>query len=178
MLQYSLEVGICWAILYLVYIAFLRKETFFAINRWYLLSSLILGLLIPVLRTIPMAFHDEAVIVNEALYFISAGPEYIAANIVAEAEAPSILTLNNFLLLIYSLGVLFVGSRLVLGLVKIKNLYVTGSRTRKDSFTLVETNRFHLPFSFLNCVFFSKEMPINDSIEKILKHELTHRPKE
>jgi|GEM_PF-613020 len=174
MIQYSLEVAICWAILYLVYITFLRKETFFAINRWYLLSSLVLGLLIPVLRTIPLALQEEAVVVNEALYFISAGPEFIAENIVAQAASESIFTINNLLLLIYVLGLLFVGSRLILGLAKIKALYTSGIKTRKDSFTLILTNKFHLPFSFLNCVFFSKEMPINGSIEKILKHELTH----
>jgi len=174
MLQYSLEVGICWAILYLIYIAFLRRETFFSINRWYLLSSLALGLLIPVLRTIPIAFQEEVVVVNEALYFISAGPQLIAANITAPSETESILSLNNLLLLVYSLGVLLVGSRFLIGLLKIKKLHASGLKTDKGSFTLVETAKFHLPFSFLNCVYFSKEMPINDNIEKILKHELTH----
>ncbi len=174
MLQYSLEVGICWAILYLIYIAFLRRETFFSINRWYLLGSLIVGLLIPVLRTIPIAFREEVIVVNDALYFIAAGPELIASNFVSPEEAKSILTMSNLLLLVYSLGVLFVGSRLVVGLLKINNLYTSGKRTNKGSFILVETPKFHLPFSFLNCVFFSKEMPINSNIEKILKHELAH----
>ena len=175
MLQYSLEVGICWAILYLVYIAFLKRETFFFVNRWYLLGSLVLGLIIPVLRMIPTAIQEEVYIVNEALHFISAGPELIASNIASPTpEKVVFISLSTLLLVVYCIGHLFFGLRFVRGISRIFKLYTSGQKTNKETFTLVETNEFHLPFSFLNCVFFSKELPLNDDVEKILKHELTH----
>ena len=47
MITYLIEVSICWLLFYGIYILLLSKETFFNINRWYLLSTLVLGLLIP-----------------------------------------------------------------------------------------------------------------------------------
>jgi len=48
MISYFLKVTICWGLFYLLYTLFLSKETFFAANRWYLLTTLLLGLIVPV----------------------------------------------------------------------------------------------------------------------------------
>lgn len=49
-LLYLFESGLCLTILFLVYILFLRKETFFKFNRAYLVSIMILSLLVPFLH--------------------------------------------------------------------------------------------------------------------------------
>jgi len=174
MIQYSLEVAICWSVLYLIYICFLKKETFFSINRVYLLSSLVIGLVIPFLRLIDWHWHDD-VVLYDPLQFIAAGPHYIAASISVEPihETSSWSILNIFLAL-YWIGVLFMMARLVKGINKIYSLYKEGQKTRKEGFTLVETNHLHLPFSFLNYVFFSKVLAIDEEVRYIIKHELTH----
>jgi len=46
-MTYLLQVSTCWILFYGIYLLFLRKETFFTINRYYLLGALGLGLLIP-----------------------------------------------------------------------------------------------------------------------------------
>ncbi|MFC2152038.1 M56 family metallopeptidase [Bacteroidota bacterium] len=46
-LLYLFESGLCLTILFLVYIFFFRKETYFKFNRIYLLSIMILSLLVP-----------------------------------------------------------------------------------------------------------------------------------
>ncbi|MEM8908246.1 MAG: hypothetical protein AAGD05_10410, partial [Bacteroidota bacterium] len=60
MLNYILEVSICWLVFYMLYVLLLSKQTFFAINRWYLLSTLIAGLLIPLIVLPPMGFEANA----------------------------------------------------------------------------------------------------------------------
>ena len=50
MINYITYVTICWALFYLLYAFWLRKETFFSINRWYQLITLIAGLLIPLIE--------------------------------------------------------------------------------------------------------------------------------
>jgi len=62
MIQYSLEVTICWSVLYLIYICFLKKETFFGVNRMYLMFSLVVGLIIPLLRMIDWSWHEQVVL--------------------------------------------------------------------------------------------------------------------
>ena len=61
MLQYILEVTLCWALFYLIFFGLLRKLTFFSVNRWYLLGSLIVGMLIPQLRHIELNMYQEEI---------------------------------------------------------------------------------------------------------------------
>ncbi len=47
---YSIETAICLALFYVIYWLFLRRETFFKLNRFYLLFSVIISLLLPLLN--------------------------------------------------------------------------------------------------------------------------------
>ena len=47
---YLLETGICLSLLYLAYWLFLRKETYFNFNRLFLVGSIVLALLVPLLH--------------------------------------------------------------------------------------------------------------------------------
>ncbi|MEA3460532.1 MAG: M56 family metallopeptidase [Bacteroidota bacterium] len=47
---YLLETGICLSLLYLAYWLFLRKETYFNFNRVFLVGSIVLALLVPLLH--------------------------------------------------------------------------------------------------------------------------------
>lgn len=47
---YLLETGLCLSLLYLAYWLFLRKETYFNFNRLFLVGSLILALVVPLLH--------------------------------------------------------------------------------------------------------------------------------
>lgn len=47
---YSIEIAISLALFYSAYWLFLKKETFFQLNRFYLMSTLVIALLIPILN--------------------------------------------------------------------------------------------------------------------------------
>ena len=47
---YLLETGICLSILFLVYWLFLRRETYFNFNRFYLVGSMVLALTVPLVH--------------------------------------------------------------------------------------------------------------------------------
>jgi hypothetical protein len=47
---YLLETGICLSLLYLAYWLFLRKETYFNFNRLFLVGSIVLALMVPLLH--------------------------------------------------------------------------------------------------------------------------------
>lgn len=50
---YSLEIALCLSLFYTAYWLFLRNETFFGLNRFYLLFTVVLALLIPLLNFTP-----------------------------------------------------------------------------------------------------------------------------
>ena len=49
-LLYLFETGLCLSILFLVYVLFFKKETYFNFNRLYLIAIMILALVVPVIH--------------------------------------------------------------------------------------------------------------------------------
>ena len=47
MLTYFLQVSLCWLVFYGLYYSLLSRETFFSLNRIYLIISLLCGLIAP-----------------------------------------------------------------------------------------------------------------------------------
>ncbi len=169
MISYALEVSICWCLFYLLYLVLLRRETFFSINRWYLTGTLLLGLLIPLLKIIPLSGTQTAL--NEPLLFIASGPEVFATSFV---ENGSSIPSMHWIWWVYFLGVLITSLRLFKGLYRIYKLYKSSEIIYHEHYQLIKTKEYHLPFSFLNGVFISEQLPLSKDIEKILKHELNH----
>lgn len=174
MLNYILEVNLCWLGFYLIYLLFLSKETFFQLNRWYLISTLILGLLIPIpewqLTTEPSAM--------QFIEPITLSFEELEATIIATTTQTHFFeqfNFLNFLFLIYCLGVAITLSKLSYGFFQIFRLYKNGSISKMGNYYLVQTNSPHLPFSFFNFLFWSKSMHASkEDIQKIIRHEKAH----
>ena len=173
-LQYCLEVTLCWFIFFGLYSAFLRKETFFGVNRAYLLSAILLGLFIPFFRWINISLSNEAVTISESFQFIITAPELISSKITG---GPGISKTNLSYLVItvvYLIGMIFFALRFLYGFKKIIILLKYGRKSKQAGYILVETDSHHLPFSFFHWVFLSNKMKMKDEFEKILLHELTH----
>ncbi len=174
MISYILQVSLCWFGFYLFYALLLKKETFFRANRFYLLSTLVAGLVIPLLNfslPLPAAATDFATVYLEP---ITVGVQQIDLASQENLWAAS-FSLLNVLLFIYAVGALFFSIRFLYGIAKIIRLYNDSTISIKDKYTFVHTNQDHLPFSFFNYLFWSNEMPL-DNIEsdKIMAHELAH----
>ena len=66
---YLLQSAICLGTLYIVYWFFLRKDTFFAANRFYLIGSIILSFVLPLFK-VPVLYNNPEltyVVVLEAV---------------------------------------------------------------------------------------------------------------
>ena len=176
MLQYILEVTLCWALFYLIFFGLLRKLTFFSVNRWYLLSSLILGMLIPQLRHIELNMYQEeisetlpiAIMVKELPAQVAVTVEEVTATI----EWSDIIA--NVLWGVYILGLLFFGWRLLRSLYRIYGLYASGRKIDLDGSKVVYTQSEHLPFSFWDTVYISDQVELTEDFQDILEHERTH----
>ena len=174
MIQYILDVTLTWAILYLIFFTFLRKETFFNVNRYFLVSAIALGILLPFLRNI--SFNLQATDVPEVaplVMFIQESPAIISQSI-EEVRQVWYMNLYYVLGLIYAVGAFFFLARLVKGLWNIYSIYRESEKEHREEYTLVHSTADHLPFSFLNAIFISKNIPLKDEYNEVLTHELEH----
>ena len=174
MITYFFEVSICWLLLYLCYIFFLSSTTFFNTNRWYLIASLLVGLVLP-LAELPAPTEEVAMFQANYLVPITIGVETVEQQVVQIQAQQEFDYLGLSFYIIYTIGFLLALIRLLKGLFEIWRIYKAATIYKKESYYLVSTNQAHLPFSFFNYLFWSKDMPsslVDD--RKILEHELAH----
>lgn len=175
MITYLIEVSICWLLFYGIYMLLLSKETFFNINRWYLLSTLILGLAIPLFTVdFTSLFYQEP---TSSVVYLAEGfseLEYVIADSVEKAQEVE-YSWFTLLKVVYLIGILVAFAKFLYGFRQIYSLYKTGTVTQKGKYKLVLTEKPHLPFSFFNYLFWHKDTALEDTDSgKIITHELAH----
>ncbi len=174
LIQYGINVTIAWSVFLAIYLIFLRKETFFRTNRLFLVHSLWIGAVIPLLNYIPFSFSKQEGIIMDTVIFISEGTT-LAATPLAVAEASiNLFSWEQLLLSVYLLGAMVVMARFILGLLRIRKIYLQGEKLVYSNYTVVLSDQAILPFSFMDKVFFHRSYLENSHIQEILHHELTH----
>lgn len=175
MLTYLLQASICWVSFYLLYYIVFRNNTFFGLNRFYLLCSLLMGLLLPLCPVQErLAYHD---IIVEQSYDIPVILISGAAEMIHQTEqiAPAENHTNKLLYAIYGLGVLVLGFRYFYGIWQIYRLYRSAKKIKKKNYVLVHTQRNHPPFSFFRFLFLYKPGNYEPEDENsIHRHEEAH----
>ncbi|MFN8347625.1 MAG: TonB family protein [Spirosomataceae bacterium] len=150
--------------LYVVYWLWLRKHTYFAFNRFYLLTALLISLGAPFIvlpekapEPLPMAeFTIEP------------------TTVVFQPEAAPLISTEEILLIIYGLGALFMLVRLGFRLWHIRQTIRSGERLRSGKYILVRASNENVSsFSFLNYLVLSQK-DAEPYGEVVLRHELVH----
>lgn len=175
MISYFIEIFICWFLFFGIYLLFLNKETFYQANRWYLLISLVAGIVIPALQIdVPFWFTSEEY-VQEMVGLSSL--QISAAEFKDDSETIGLFQISwkSVFIVIYSIGLIFFSSRFLYGLSKIYNLYKKRiTKKQLNHFQVIRTSGIHLPFSFFHFVFISHQCPIKADLHKVLTHEWHH----
>ncbi len=161
------ESTLCVSALYAVYWVFLRRETFFSVNRFYLLAMVLFSMLFPLL---PM---HRALSTPPASLVVLLEPVMITP---AKVE----LTLQNHLQWIeiaagiYFSGVLYFLLRFVLRLIQLHRIVRRSGISEHHGHRVVYVDRGYSPFSFLNLTFINPALLPDDTLPTILEHERVH----
>lgn len=175
MLAYLLDVSLCWLIFYLLYYFWLSKETFFHLNRWYLLGTLVLGLIIPLVPSPFGAEVQESEWVTLYVAPINMGLESLEVTVTSGGDTTWEFDWLVLLKWIYWGGVILSSLRFLSGLWRIGSLYLRAEHIRVGQYRVALTNEAHLPFSFFRVIFKSKTGNLDEfSEQKITDHELAH----
>ncbi len=167
---YLLKVVLCSGLLFLYYHLALRNKLFHQWNRFYLLAAVALSLLIPFLQfNIWSADNDYSNIRFMQVL-------YSADNYVAEVSASrTFLSADQLFVIVYGLLSATVLVIFILALVKIYTIIRSHSVVTIDDIKFVSTEEQNAPFSFLNYVFWNRQIDLDSaSGEHIFQHELVH----
>ncbi len=168
-LPYLAQVSLYWLLLYACYWLLLRRHTFFAWNRAYLLASLLGAFALPLVE-----YPEAAPVVPAVTYAVASLPPVV---ITAQSAAEPVAAFPDWLVLLgtlYAVGVGCMGIRLGLFLRKLYRLFGQGEEIPMDGYTLIllEANRVG-SFSFLNRIVISRT-DYEHHLDTVLNHELVH----
>lgn len=174
LLLYIAQSSACLLLFYLFYRLVLHRERCFQYNRFYLLLTPLLSLLIPLLR-IPVMV-PEPVAEVAWVYALPAS----AAVVVEAAPEKSLLSLlhwHHALLLLYGLGVLIFLVQLFRQLHFVRTLLRAQQHLAFiwENCTVVPTRGRTPTFSFLRYIFWDDAQPVSETEKRqILQHERVH----
>ena len=166
------------ALFFIYYRIFLRHSPRHTYNRCYLLGTMTLALLIPLLR-LPLPAAWAAAIHPADLFFqpIPAAPAAITNAKTGPSTAAWLMgnQLNVYCLLVYSgIACLFLWPTLR-SLQHLHRLCRTYTPERCPGYRLYRTRETGTPFSFFNHLFWNEAIPLDTAKgQAILQHELVH----
>jgi hypothetical protein len=152
---------------------FLKKETFFLLNRIYLVTSLLLAFIIPAIPVPSPWFTVETGGVIGSPVSSQASPDR-AAEILRGLVTVGDGRIGTIAAVVYFAGVLVFLGRFLLHLAKLHGVIRRhGVRIDRGS-PLVSVEEEFPPFSFLHFIFLNDRHLSPDEIERILAHERVH----
>ncbi|WP_224995283.1 M56 family metallopeptidase [Cesiribacter sp. SM1] len=183
---YLAEASVALAAFALAYQLFFRKLTHFQWNRWYLVGSLLISTIIPLLPLPQLLFADgwnnapvtDAFELNlDKLALTAAQQGSFSLGGAPTAGAPLPYAALGFLLLgIYCLGCTYKAWRLGANLHSVYLLIRKNHQVRRDNYILIQPWNSAAPFSFLHYIFLpgSTNLLSDEEQAQVLQHEQAH----
>ena len=164
---YLLKVSALMGIFYLAYSLFLRKETFFNSNRWFLLAGLVTSLTLPFITYTKIVWVDPAPVYDYSTVVL---PE----NYVPVQEPAFEIDWFLVLAVVYGIGILVFLVKFAIDCFTIKQIIEKPKAIKKSDFYLIDTEKVQSPFSFFNYIVYNSAVLKEEELENILHHEKVH----
>ncbi len=165
-ITYMLESAICITIFYLTYRLLFHRDTFFTINRFFLITTLFLAMLIP-------AFSVSTGSESEAMYYGAIQTIIVTADNI-EQTVKSGLSSWEIAAIIYLTGLVIFTIRFLVQMIQLIIIIRKYGINRILGYKIVFTEGKFAPFSFFNIIFLNESFMYNDETAQILAHEKIH----
>ena len=174
MINFILESGVSLALLSLIYVLFLRKETFFRINRWFLLGSVLFSVILPIIKL--RIFSPQPIVLAE----VTVTPYRNMIEVITvyshgfSGSVEQAILSANLLIYIYLMGVAFFLGRFLFRIIQIILIIRKNEIQSANGFKLVMLENETSPYSFMNYVFISQLLIKSKGYDKMIEHEVEH----
>ena len=159
---YSLQANILLIVSYLLYSWLLSNESTFKANRFYLLTSAFISLVVPLIN-IPGFFKSLLVQVNMGQVIVYKVGSYITS---------SQFSYSSLLAVFYIAGVCIAAIIFIKNILQISFLIFKSPAHKEKGYTRVYSKKAEGVFSFLKFMVIPSGKPCEDS--EVIEHELTH----
>lgn len=167
---YLLKVLIVSGILCGYYFLALKDKIFHKWNRFYLLFTIALSLLLPFVSINLLQPATEQGTVIKVLQAVTVQDE-----IVIELGKKSLLTTDTLIIAGYTLISLALIATLLLTLLRIYRIKKRYPRTEVEGINFINTDAKGTPFSFFNSIFWNRSIDLHSvSGQQIFNHEIAH----
>ncbi|MEN0055589.1 MAG: TonB family protein [Mucilaginibacter sp.] len=163
-LHYLLEANIYLAVFYAGYQLFLKNETYYTLNRVYLLLGCVLSFVLPLLQLGILKPADQGAVTTVYIANTALKP-------VSNQPADFNMSIQNVLFYVYLLGVIILAVILLLKLFKLTSMTRTALEMAGDKYKIVPVEGSNTAFSFFNYLFIGSKTTGSDII---IRHELVH----
>lgn len=153
---------------YLLYLVFLRKETFYVGNRWYLVMGLVTSIVLPLITFTKIVWVDPEPISK----YIEVVPLVDDTTIRTVTEEPMdwSLIFSSAYVLVSLIIILKVGIEIASFFNKIIKL----NKQKDTNFTLIYSNSTENPFSFFKYIVINPTLFTKEEYVHIITHERIH----
>ena len=164
-IYYLLKSSAILVLLYGCYWLFLRKETLFISNRVFFLIGIVLSL------SLPWITFTETVLLpyTPTINMVSVTETTLAAN-----EEALTFSWMQLIIVVYTLGCLFFGLRLLLQFTTLSKLKKISQITLEPPYRHIKTPKPIAPFSFFNSIFYYPKNFSDKELAAIIRHEKVH----
>ena len=164
LLIYLLKASGVLAIFYLAYQLFLKKETFYYVNRHFLMVGIVTALTLPFV-TITNYVEIAALPLN---YTLS------ESSLVGVPVTTPDWNMIDMIFTIYILGLGIFTTKFIIQILSLYKLIRSNKTKKQGRFYHVETHKNIAPFSFFNYIFYNPNLYSQSELTAILKHEKAH----
>ncbi|MBF8148334.1 hypothetical protein ITJ86_00400 [Winogradskyella sp. F6397] len=166
-MEYLLKASAVIILMYLCFYVFLKKETFFEHNRWFLLTGLLLALVFPLI-VIPIYVPIEPIITQTTTFIPSTSSGFVAAQPSTSFDWYSLIPI------LYGIGLVVFSIQFVFQFSSLVSLLLKNPKRKDQHFTYVIVNHNISPFSFFKWIIYNPETYENKELQLILTHEKVH----
>ncbi|VXB03319.1 conserved membrane hypothetical protein [Flavobacterium sp. 9AF] len=168
LMLYILKVNGLLVVFYLIYHFQLKKETFFQINRSFLLLGIITSFVLPLISFTTIIWKDPEPLTSGYAY------QTLPLNSFENKVEVAPFNWNLLFFLCYFLVSFFFLSKLLIEFISFFRIIKKGNKSKSEKIILVETNECQNPFSFFNYLVVNKGHFTTEELELILIHEKIH----
>lgn len=164
-------------VFFIAYYALLRKETFFASNRGFLLAGLLTSILLPLVEYTKVIFVEPVKEVATQPISAEQIQQYILMqHYMAEKPEAEPFTINWYYVagIIYSIGALFFLIRFIMDFLSIRKILKGNKIVKEGRFRLIDSEKVQSPFSFFNYIVYNSAVLQPEELESIISHEKVH----
>jgi TonB family protein len=169
------ESGICLAVLFTMYWLFLRRETYFQFNRFYLLAILAVAFTFP-LGNLALFKNSSELSALGSISGIADAIRLPEATITSGSSGEHMLSTNwkQLALMIYLAGVFLLMARIIFGTIRVIMLKRRGKKILREGYTIVYLEQAIAPFSFFRTIYLNDQLRNTPGERYIINHEIIH----